>query len=102
MVPWAAIDTMTKVENKQIQEVSLCYQGLSPNYTPLLFLTLHFQYDTSKADGQFKKTASNAKLRKRLPDFKFTPFKTGEHACTRARTHTHMNAFSESYMYSGH
>ncbi|KAB5517191.1 hypothetical protein PHYPO_G00186860 [Pangasianodon hypophthalmus] len=31
-------------------------------------------YDTSKADGQFKKTASNAKLRKYLPDFTFTPF----------------------------
>lgn len=31
-------------------------------------------YDTSKSDGQFKKTASNAKLRKYLPDFKFTPF----------------------------
>jgi len=30
-------------------------------------------YDTSKADGQYKKTASNAKLRKYLPDFKFTP-----------------------------
>uniref|UniRef100_A0A672NM04 Tissue specific transplantation antigen P35B n=1 Tax=Sinocyclocheilus grahami TaxID=75366 RepID=A0A672NM04_SINGR len=32
-------------------------------------------YDTSKADGQFKKTANNAKLRKYLPDFKFTPFR---------------------------
>ncbi|KAL5009701.1 hypothetical protein ScPMuIL_012006 [Solemya velum] len=31
--------------------------------------------DTSKSDGQFKKTASNAKLRKYRPDFKFTPFK---------------------------
>uniref|UniRef100_A0A915E791 GDP-L-fucose synthase n=1 Tax=Ditylenchus dipsaci TaxID=166011 RepID=A0A915E791_9BILA len=31
-------------------------------------------YDTSKADGQFKKTASNAKLKKLLPDFRFTPF----------------------------
>ncbi|GFS26355.1 GDP-L-fucose synthase-like [Elysia marginata] len=31
--------------------------------------------DTSKSDGQFKKTASNAKLRKYLPDFKFTPIK---------------------------
>lgn len=30
-------------------------------------------YDTSKSDGQYKKTASNAKLRKYLPDFKFTP-----------------------------
>ncbi|EDV27023.1 uncharacterized protein TRIADDRAFT_14880, partial [Trichoplax adhaerens] len=32
-------------------------------------------YDTSKSDGQFKKTASNAKLRKYLPDFAFTPIK---------------------------
>ncbi|XP_011698119.1 PREDICTED: probable GDP-L-fucose synthase [Wasmannia auropunctata] len=31
-------------------------------------------YDTSAADGQYKKTASNAKLRKYLPDFEFTPF----------------------------
>uniref|UniRef100_A0A8R1DEQ5 GDP-L-fucose synthase n=3 Tax=Caenorhabditis japonica TaxID=281687 RepID=A0A8R1DEQ5_CAEJA len=32
------------------------------------------EYDTSKADGQFKKTASNEKLLKLFPDFKFTPF----------------------------
>lgn len=32
-------------------------------------------FDTSKADGQFKKTASNSKLRQYLPDFEFTPFK---------------------------
>jgi GDP-L-fucose synthase len=30
-------------------------------------------FDSSKSDGQFKKTASNAKLRKLHPDFKFTP-----------------------------
>eukprot|EP01080_Neovahlkampfia_damariscottae_P004486 gene4486-7867_t len=30
-------------------------------------------FDTSKADGQFKKTATNAKLMKLFPDFKFTP-----------------------------
>lgn len=30
-------------------------------------------FDTSKSDGQFKKTASNAKLRRLYPDFKFTP-----------------------------
>ncbi|KAI4899146.1 hypothetical protein NFI96_013234 [Prochilodus magdalenae] len=39
---------------------------------------LHFKgevlYDTTKSDGQFKKTASNAKLRKYRPDFTFTPF----------------------------
>jgi len=28
---------------------------------------------TDKADGQFKKTASNGKLRGYLPEFKFTP-----------------------------
>ncbi|XP_060070476.1 GDP-L-fucose synthase-like [Ylistrum balloti] len=30
-------------------------------------------YDTTKSDGQYKKTASNAKLRKYRPDFQFTP-----------------------------
>ena len=34
-------------------------------------------FDTDKADGQFKKTASNAKLRKLLPDYKFTPIDEG-------------------------
>lgn len=32
-------------------------------------------FDTTKADGQFKKTANNAKMRKYLPDFQFTPMK---------------------------
>lgn len=31
-------------------------------------------FDKLAADGQYKKTASNAKLRKFLPDFLFTPF----------------------------
>jgi len=31
-------------------------------------------YDTTRSDGQYKKTASNDKLRKYLPNFKFTPF----------------------------
>ena len=30
--------------------------------------------DSTKADGQLKKTACNTKLRKYLPDFQFTPF----------------------------
>lgn len=34
-------------------------------------------FDTSKADGQFKKTACNDKLRALLPDFKFTPMAEG-------------------------
>ncbi|XP_077450910.1 GDP-L-fucose synthase-like isoform X1 [Stigmatopora argus] len=32
-------------------------------------------YDTNKSDGQFKKTACNAKLCSYRPDFHFTPFK---------------------------
>jgi len=35
------------------------------------------EYDTSKSDGQYKKTASNQKLRKFLPDFQFTPLDQG-------------------------
>ncbi|XP_064088482.1 GDP-L-fucose synthase-like [Macrobrachium nipponense] len=35
------------------------------------------QYDSSKSDGQIKKTASNSKLRKYLPDYKFTPLRQG-------------------------
>lgn len=31
-------------------------------------------FDTTKADGQHKKTASNKKLQSLLPEFKFTPF----------------------------
>ncbi|KII66976.1 GDP-L-fucose synthase [Thelohanellus kitauei] len=34
-------------------------------------------FNPSFADGQFKKTASNKKLRKMWPDFKFTPFSVG-------------------------
>lgn len=32
------------------------------------------RFDASKADGQYKKTASNRKLREHLPDFKFADF----------------------------
>lgn len=43
----------------------------------LIAAAFHFNgeliFDTTKADGQFKKTASNARLRSFLPDFKFTP-----------------------------
>lgn len=34
-------------------------------------------FDTTKADGQFKKTASNTKLRQLYPDFHFTPIEEG-------------------------
>mmetsp|Transcript_85684 Transcript_85684/g.167656 ORF Transcript_85684/g.167656 Transcript_85684/m.167656 type:complete len:320 (-) Transcript_85684:194-1153(-) len=34
-------------------------------------------FDTTKSDGQFKKTASNKKLRELYPDFQFTPIQEG-------------------------
>ena len=34
-------------------------------------------FDTEKADGQFKKTACNKKLRSYLPDYKFTSIDDG-------------------------
>ena len=35
------------------------------------------KFDSSKADGQFKKTANNGKLRSLLPDYKFVSMKEG-------------------------
>jgi len=35
------------------------------------------KYDTSKPDGQFEKPSSNEKLKRYLPDFKFTPLQEG-------------------------
>ena len=42
-------------------------------------LTRRAQFDTSKADGQFRKPASNKRLVSLIgPDFRFTPFEQGE------------------------
>jgi GDP-L-fucose synthase len=38
---------------------------------------IEIEYDLSKADGQFKKTANNTKLMTLLPDFEFTPIAVG-------------------------
>jgi GDP-L-fucose synthase len=35
------------------------------------------EFDTSKADGQFKKTACNKKLRSYRPDYEFTSIDDG-------------------------
>lgn len=35
------------------------------------------EWDTTKADGQYKKTASNSKLRKLYPEFEFVSFEDG-------------------------
>ena len=38
---------------------------------------IEIEYDSSKADGQFKKTANNSKLMTLLPHFEFTPIEAG-------------------------
>ena len=35
-------------------------------------------YDSTKSDGNLNVTMCNAKLRKHLPEFKFTPFEEGK------------------------
>ncbi len=60
--------------------VSIIYYTLCNRllfHPPPLPLASPKQYDTSKSDGQFKKTASNAKLRRYRPDYQFTSMKQG-------------------------
>ena len=38
---------------------------------------IDIEYDSSKADGQFKKTADNSKLMTLMPNFDFTPIEAG-------------------------
>lgn len=40
-------------------------------------IELELEFQPNYSDGQFKKTANNQKLRKYLPDFKFTPIEVG-------------------------
>jgi GDP-L-fucose synthase len=53
-------------------EVSICQ--LAESIVKAFGFKGRIEFDTTKADGQYKKTASNAKLRTFLPDFKFTAF----------------------------
>ena len=58
--------TVSEEDEISIKEVAL-----------LVAQAMHFEgevvFDASAADGQYKKTASNAKLMQLLPDFRFTP-----------------------------
>lgn len=40
-------------------------------------MTIELEFDSSFSDGQFKKTASNTKLRKYLPEYQFTKISDG-------------------------
>lgn len=52
-------------------------QAVADAFTKLTNITMTLDYDQNFSDGQFKKTASNKKLRAYLPSFQFTPFALG-------------------------
>ncbi|SCZ97581.1 BZ3500_MvSof-1268-A1-R1_Chr4-3g07266 [Microbotryum saponariae] len=57
-----------EISIKQVADAIVKAVGFEGEYS------IRSQFDTSKADGQFKKTASNEKLMKYIPEFEFTPF----------------------------
>jgi len=57
------------------EEEEISIHDLALLVAECLNFTGNVVFDTSKADGQFKKTASNKKLLSLHPDFKFTPIK---------------------------
>ncbi|CAE7916223.1 GFUS [Symbiodinium sp. KB8] len=59
------------------EEAEVSIKDVALKVAESMGLTSEVQFDTSKSDGQFKKTASNKKLRKYLPDFKFTSIDDG-------------------------
>ncbi|KAI9298318.1 epimerase-domain-containing protein [Neoconidiobolus thromboides FSU 785] len=54
------------------QEISIGY--VAESIAKSMGIKDVLKYDTTKSDGQYKKTASNQKLLKYLPEFEFTPF----------------------------
>ncbi|KAK5646191.1 hypothetical protein RI129_004655 [Pyrocoelia pectoralis] len=56
------------------EKAELTIQEVSEHIAKAFNFKGEIVFDTTKADGQYKKTASNAKLRGYLPDFEFTPF----------------------------
>lgn len=56
-------------------EVSI--REVAEQITKILNFDGNLIFDTSKADGQFRKPSSNEKMLKYLPDFKFTDLETG-------------------------
>ncbi|XP_019622668.1 PREDICTED: GDP-L-fucose synthase-like [Branchiostoma belcheri] len=57
------------------EEAEISIKELAEMVIEAMEFTGEVLYDTTKSDGQLKKTADNAKLRGYLPDFKFTNMK---------------------------
>jgi hypothetical protein len=54
-------------------------------------------FDTTKSDGQFKKTACNYKLKEFMPDYKFTPL---EQVAADDALHKYVDGTESLYMLS--
>nr|CCC95920.1 unnamed protein product [Trypanosoma congolense IL3000] len=55
----------------------LCIADVARLIAQSMGYTGEINFDTTKSDGQFKKTADNSKFRRYLPDYKFTPIAEG-------------------------
>lgn len=80
LIMWVLENYMTEERDPIIlsvdeeEEVSIRDIALS---IASLFNYDNIEFDTTKSDGQYKKTANNKKLRERVKDFRFTPIKDG-------------------------
>lgn len=63
-------------ENDEIS-IGEAGQAIVDSFSRLFGIKFTTDYDTNMSDGQFKKTASNQKLRRYLPGFEFTAFDKG-------------------------
>ena len=73
-----SVDESDEVSIKEVAEMIADAMGFTGDVV----------FDSSKADGQFKKTASNAKLRSLYPEFAFKPMREGVFTCVVYATAT--------------
>jgi GDP-L-fucose synthase len=59
------------------EDAEISIADLSEHIADALDFDGFIVFDSNKADGQYKKTASNKKLKALCPDFEFTPIKEG-------------------------
>ena len=64
---------------KANEDSEMTIQEMTSKVTKVMEFKGEILFDRAKSDGNLKWTMSNAKLRKYLPDFKFTPFDTGNY-----------------------
>jgi GDP-L-fucose synthase len=79
LILWA-LDSYDSVEPiimsvDEAEEISI--RDLALMIAEILSFEGNIVFDETKADGQYKKTASNAKLRRYLPYYQFTPIRQG-------------------------